>query len=40
VLVARIAAKDCRVAYGPEGERTVLPQIDEIVRRARRLVEE
>lgn len=40
VLVARIAAKDCRVAYGPEGERAVLPQVNDIVTRARRLVEE
>jgi hypothetical protein len=28
------------VAYGPEGERAVLPQINDIVARARRLVEE
>jgi len=40
VLIARLAAKDCRVAYGPEGERAVLPQIDDLVARARRLVEE
>lgn len=40
VLVARITAEDCRVAYGPEGERAILPQIDAIVERARRLVEE
>lgn len=40
VLVARLAALDCRVAYGPEGERAVLPQVEGIVRRARRLVEE
>lgn len=40
VLVARVTAKDCRVAYGPEGERAVLPQTGEIVARARRLVEE
>jgi 2-oxoisovalerate dehydrogenase E1 component len=40
VLVARIAAKDCRVPYGPEGERAVLPQVNEIVTKARRLVEE
>jgi 2-oxoisovalerate dehydrogenase E1 component len=40
VLVARVASKDCRVAYGPEGERAVLPQVEDIVNRARRLVEE
>jgi 2-oxoisovalerate dehydrogenase E1 component len=40
VLVSRLTALDCRVAYGPEGERAVLPQIEQIVARARRLVEE
>lgn len=40
VLIARVTALDCRVAYGPEGERAVLPQVDRIVERARRLVEE
>src|SRR5579872_2777642 len=40
VLVARVAAKDCRVAYGPEGERAVLPQVSDIIAQARRLVEE
>lgn len=40
VLVARIAARDSRVAYGPEGERAVLPQVNDLVARARRLVEE
>jgi 2-oxoisovalerate dehydrogenase E1 component len=40
VLISRITAKDCRVAYGPEGERAVLPQVQDIVERARRLVEE
>lgn len=39
VLVARVTARDCRVAYGPEGERAVLPQAEDIVRRARYLVE-
>ncbi|HEX6509707.1 MAG TPA: thiamine pyrophosphate-dependent enzyme [Chloroflexota bacterium] len=39
VLIARLAAKDCRVAYGPEGERAVLPQVDDIIARARHLVE-
>lgn len=40
VLTARVTAKDCRVAYGPEGERAVLPQTEDIIARARRLVEE
>ncbi|MGH2449604.1 MAG: alpha-ketoacid dehydrogenase subunit alpha/beta [Chloroflexota bacterium] len=40
VLVSRLAAKDCRVAYGPEGERAVLPQVSDIAAAARRLVEE
>lgn len=40
VLVTRVAAKDTRVAYGPEGERAVLPQVDDVVAAARRLVEE
>jgi 2-oxoisovalerate dehydrogenase E1 component len=40
VLVARLTALDCRVAYGPEGERAVLPQVEQIAARARRLVEE
>ncbi len=40
VLVARVAAKDTRVAYGPEGERAVLPQVADIVVAARHLVEE
>jgi 2-oxoisovalerate dehydrogenase E1 component len=40
VLVARVTAKDCRVAYGPEGERAVLPQAQDVANRARRLVEE
>lgn len=38
VDVERIAAKDCRVSYGPVGERAVLPQTDEILRTARELV--
>lgn len=40
VLISRITALDVRVAYGPEGERAVLPQVEQIVERARRLVEE
>jgi 2-oxoisovalerate dehydrogenase E1 component len=39
VLVSRVTARDCRVAYGPEGERAVLPQVETIVARARQLVE-
>jgi 2-oxoisovalerate dehydrogenase E1 component len=39
VLIARVTAKDCRVAYGPEGERAVLPQAADIADRARYLVE-
>ena len=40
VLIARVTAKDSRVAYGPEGERAVLPQIADVASCARRLVEE
>jgi 2-oxoisovalerate dehydrogenase E1 component len=40
VLISRVTAKDCRVAYGPEGERAVLPQTQDIVAEARHLVEE
>jgi pyruvate/2-oxoglutarate/acetoin dehydrogenase E1 component len=40
VLIARVTAQDCRVAYGPEGERAVLPQAVDVANRARRLVEE
>ena len=40
VLCSRVTARDCRVAYGPEGERAVLPQVQTIIARARRLVEE
>jgi 2-oxoisovalerate dehydrogenase E1 component len=39
VLVSRVTAKDARVAYGPEGERAVLPQADDVAAEARRLVE-
>lgn len=39
VLVSRVTARDARVAYGPEGERAVLPQVSDIVGRARHLVE-
>lgn len=40
VLTARITAKDTRVPYGPESERIVLPQSQDVAARARRLVEE
>jgi 2-oxoisovalerate dehydrogenase E1 component len=40
VVITRVAAKDCRVAYGPEGERAVLPQATDVAEAARRLVEE
>jgi 2-oxoisovalerate dehydrogenase E1 component len=39
VLISRVTARDVRVAYGPEGERAVLPQTDDVVAEARRLVE-
>ncbi len=38
VDVERVTAKDCRVAYGPVGERAVLPQVDDIIRTAREMV--
>jgi pyruvate/2-oxoglutarate/acetoin dehydrogenase E1 component len=38
VDVERIAAKDCRVSYGPSGERAILPQFEEMIRTARDLV--
>jgi 2-oxoisovalerate dehydrogenase E1 component len=40
VLVSRVTAKDCRVAYGTEGERMVLPQAADVAERARHLVED
>jgi 2-oxoisovalerate dehydrogenase E1 component len=40
VLISRVAAKDCRVAYGPKGEQAVLPQIADIIAAIRRLVED
>lgn len=38
VDVERLAARDCRVSYGPVGERAVLPQLEDILRAARDLV--
>jgi 2-oxoisovalerate dehydrogenase E1 component len=40
VVISRVAARDCRVAYGPRGEQAILPQVAEIVRAVRRVVEE
>jgi 2-oxoisovalerate dehydrogenase E1 component len=40
VVIVRVAAKDCRVAYGPEGERAILPQASDVAEAARRIVEE
>ncbi|MGH2443032.1 MAG: transketolase C-terminal domain-containing protein [Chloroflexota bacterium] len=39
VLVGRLTARDVRVAYGPEGERAVLPQVPDIISAVRHLVE-
>ena len=38
VDVERVAAMDCRVSYGPIGERAVLPQVDDILAGARGLL--
>ncbi len=35
VDVERVAAPDCRVSYGPVGERAILPQLEDILRAAR-----
>ncbi|HZT97491.1 MAG TPA: thiamine pyrophosphate-dependent enzyme [Chloroflexota bacterium] len=40
VVIARVAAKDCRVAYGPGGERAVLPQSGDVAAAIRRIVED
>ncbi len=37
VDVERVAALDCRVCYGPVGERAVLPQFDDILRVAQEM---
>lgn len=39
ILISRVTALDVRVGYGPEGERAVLPQVVDIINRARHLVE-
>jgi 2-oxoisovalerate dehydrogenase E1 component len=38
VEVDRLAAKDCRVSYGPWGEKAVLPHKDDILAAARQLL--
>jgi 2-oxoisovalerate dehydrogenase E1 component len=38
VEVERVAAMDCRVSYGPTGERAVLPQVEDILAGARGLL--
>ncbi|MBI2930199.1 MAG: dehydrogenase [Planctomycetes bacterium] len=38
VDVERLAAKDCRVSYGPIGERAVLPHAEDIIEAARTLL--
>jgi 2-oxoisovalerate dehydrogenase E1 component len=38
VDVERISAMDCRVGYGPVGERAVLPQVEDIMRSAQEMV--
>lgn len=40
VVVSRVAAKDCRVAYGPQGEQAVLPQVVDVVNAIRKVVED
>ncbi len=38
VDVERVASLDCRVAYGPGGEKAVIPQVEDVLRAARDLV--
>ena len=38
VDVERVAALDCRVSYGPVGERAVIPQVEDILAGARALL--
>lgn len=40
IVVHRVAARDCRVAYGPRGERAVLPQSTDVVEAVRKVVED
>ena len=40
IVVTRVSARDCRVAYGPRGERAVLPQVPDVCAAIRRLVED
>jgi 2-oxoisovalerate dehydrogenase E1 component len=39
VVMRRVAAADCRVAYGPQGERAVLPQSSDVAEALRTVVE-
>lgn len=39
-VISRVAARDCRVAYGPQGERAVLPQTSDVAAAVRRIVED
>ena len=38
--VGRVGAQDCHVAYAPELEKAILPQVDDIVAAARRVLSE
>jgi 2-oxoisovalerate dehydrogenase E1 component len=38
--IGRVGAQDCHVAYAPELERAILPQVDDIVASARRVLSE
>jgi pyruvate/2-oxoglutarate/acetoin dehydrogenase E1 component len=38
VDVERVSALDCRVGYGPVGERAVLPQVEDILRAAQEMI--
>jgi 2-oxoisovalerate dehydrogenase E1 component len=40
VVISRVAAKDCRVAYSPRGEQAILPQVADVAAAIRRVVEE
>ncbi len=40
VVIGRIAALDARVAYGPVGERAILPQTSDVASAIRRIVED
>jgi pyruvate/2-oxoglutarate/acetoin dehydrogenase E1 component len=38
--VGRVGAQDCHVAYAPELETAILPQVDDIAAAARRVLSE